>query len=192
MEYAFPDHGEAEEALLIRLEHLLMLADWLDLPTIVTFEKPITQNGELPERLEAVFPADGQRYVKNTYDCTSEQKIRAAIVRSLPRQVAVAGAETDVCIMGSVLGLLQMGYQVFLLEDCLFTSQPKPAPALRRMYQAGAVPCTLKSMAYELVQCVDNTPWYPESWVKRDQPGTKPFPDKFIPPEEWPLWEPII
>ena len=33
-----------------------------------------------------------------------------------------AGAEIDVYVMQSVLGLLDMGYEVFLLEDCIFTS----------------------------------------------------------------------
>lgn len=114
----------------------------------------------------------------------------ADVIEQLPvKQIAVAGAETDVCILQSVLGLLQVGYQVFLLEDCLFTSEPQPGPALRRMYQAGAIPCTLKSMAYELAECVDNIPWYSEAWLTKDHPGDKPYPEKFIPPEEWPIWE---
>ncbi len=188
--YAFPDHGEERESLLVRLEHLLMLADWMDLPLITTFEKPIAENGELPDRLEALFPINGQRFVKNYFGCTSEDEIRAAIEQLPGNQIAVAGAETDVCIMQSVLGLLQMGYQVFLLEDCLFTSEPQPAPSLRRMYQAGAIPCTLKSMAYELVRCVDEVPWYPEAWNLKDHSDIKPFPNNFIPPEEWPIWEP--
>ena len=192
LDYAFPDQGEGQEALLARLEHLLMLADWMDLPLIATFEKPVSENGELPDRLEAVFPPKGQRYVKNYFGCISEENIRKAIEAMPVQQIAVAGAETDVCIMQSVLGLLQMGYQVFLLEDCLFTSEAQPAPALRCMYQAGAIPCTVKSMAYELVRCVDDVPWYPEAWTLKDHPGAKPFPKKFNPPEEWPIWEPKL
>jgi hypothetical protein len=94
--------------------------------------------------------------------------------------------------MQSVLGLIQMGYQVFLLEDCIFTSETQPAPALQRMYQAGAIPCTMKSMAYQLVEYVDNVPRYPEAWGMKDHPGVKPFPEKFFPPEEWPVWEPKL
>jgi hypothetical protein len=94
--------------------------------------------------------------------------------------------------MQSVLGLIQMGYQVFLLEDCIFTSETQPAPALHRMYQAGAIPCTMKSMAYQLVEYVDNVPRYPEAWGMKDHPGVKPFPEKFFPPEEWPVWEPKL
>jgi len=192
LDFAFPKLGEAQEALLVRLEHLLMLADWMDIPMIATFEKPIEDNGEFPTRLEDVFPDHGQRFVKNFFGCTSEPDIRAAIETFPGKQIAVAGAETDVCILQSVLGLLQMGYDVFLLEDCLFTSEPHPGPALWRMVQAGAFPCTLKTMAYELVKCVDEIPWYPEAWEMKDRSGQKPFPKAFIPPEEWPIWEPKL
>ena len=51
---------------------------------------------------------------------------------ALRRQIAVAGAETDVCILQSTLGLLEAGYEVFLLEDCLSTTEASPGPALRR------------------------------------------------------------
>lgn len=192
LDMAYARLGQAREALLVRLEHLLMLADWMDLPFIATFEKPIAENGELPARLEKVFPDLAQRFVKNYFGCTSQPEIRAAIEELPSKQIAVAGAETDVCILQSVLGLLQMGYDVFLLEDCIFTSEAHPGPALRRMIQAGAIPCTLKTMAYELIGCVDEVAWYPEAWNQNDHPGRKPFPDQFKPPERWPKWEPRL
>ena len=77
---------------------------------------------------------------------------------------------------------------MFLLEDCVATTEEQPGPALRRMYAAGAVPCTLKTMLYELAECVDGVPWYPEMWTARDDPATKPFPEAFVPPERWPAW----
>ena len=188
LDYAFADRDEERESLLMRLEHLLMLTDWMDLPLIATFEKPIAENGELPDRLEALFPDGGERYVKNYFGSASEPEIREAIERSPVRQFAVAGSETDVCVMQTTLGLLEMGYEVFLLEDCLFTTESHPGPALRRLYQAGAVPCTLKSMAYELVECVDQIPWYEGGLAVEDQPDGKPFPEAFVAPEEWPPW----
>lgn len=189
LDYAFPDNEDNKEPLMVRLEHLLLLAGWMDLPLVATFEKPISTNGQLPERLEAVFPPAGQRFVKNYFGCMTEPDIAGAIKQLAVKQIVVAGAETDVCVLQSVLGLRQAGYQVFLLEDCLFTSESQPAPALRRMVQAGAIPCTLKTMAYELVRCVDDIPWYPEAWAGKDHSDVKPFPKNFTPPEEWPIWE---
>ena len=191
-EYAFPDNDDQREPVMVRLEHLLMLADWAELPLMATFEDPVAENGELPDRLEARFPAQGRRFTKKTYDCTLEWTISQALKRLPVQQWAVAGAETDVCILQSVLGLLRLGYQVFLLEDCLFTTEPQPGPALRRMVQAGAIPTTLKSLAYELVRSTERTPWYPEGWIDRERAYAKRLPDEFITPETWPVWEPKL
>jgi nicotinamidase-related amidase len=187
---AFSEGRGGREAVMVRLEHLLMLADWLDLPVVATFEEPVAKNGELHDRLETLFPASGQRFTKRTYNLTLEPVISRALEALPVQQFAVAGAETDVCVLLSVLGLLGLGYQVFLLEDCLFSSEPHPGPALRRIAQAGAIPTTLKSLAYELVVSTERTPWYPEGWVEGERDGTKPFPEAFVPPEEWPAWEP--
>jgi nicotinamidase-related amidase len=189
MDVAFPDGGQIHDSLMVRLEHLLMLADWMDLPTIATFEIPTAENGELPDRLDDVFPTAGLRIEKDYYGSMSQAGVPEAVGGLGVEQIAVAGAETDVCVLQTVLGLLDAGYEVFLLEDCLFTTEPEPAPALRRMYAAGAVPCTLKTMAYELTRCVGDTPWYPEGWVATSDPDTKPFPPGFAVPEKWPPWE---
>lgn len=191
VDLAFPAGGPALEGLMLRLEHLLMLADMMNLPTIATFETPTSENGELADRLEIVFPADGKKFVKTFFGCVSEPDVTAAIRQAGVRQWAVAGAETDVCVLQSTLGLLEAEYEVFLLEDCLFTSEPRPDPALRRMYQAGAVPTTLKTMVYELVERADQIPWYPEHWGPSYQPDKLP-PNGFIPPEDWPAWSPTF
>ena len=179
-----------ETSTAVSSSNATMLADWLDLPAIATFEDPVGRHGELPERLEAVFPASGQRFTKKTYNLTLEWTISQALRRLPVRQFAVVGAETDVCVLQSVLGLLRMGYQVFLLEDCLFTTEPHTGPALRRMEQAGAIPTTLKSLAYELVVSTERTPWYPEGWIDQGIAYAKPFPEQFTVPESWPPWEP--
>jgi nicotinamidase-related amidase len=165
------------EAVLQRLEHLLPLATSFNVPTLATFEHPVEQKGWLPERLERVFPPDGQRLVKRTFNCCGEPTIREAIAALGRRQLAVAGAETDVCVLQSVLGLLHGGYQVFVLEDCLFTSEPNVGPAIARMRQAGAIPTTYKTLYYELRQSVA----HPAAWRgwQACYPGSA-----FVEPEE--------
>jgi nicotinamidase-related amidase len=189
LDVGFPDGGPVLESLLVRLEHLLMLADWMDLPTLTTFEIPTAENGGLPDRLDAVFPAGGIRLEKDFYGAMSQPGIPEAVRGLGVEQIAVSGAETDVCVLQTTLGLLDAGYEVFLLEDCLFTTEAEPGPALRRMYTAGAVPCTLKTLAYELTGCVSGTPWYPDGWTAASAPAAKPFPAGFMVPEEWPAWE---
>ena len=145
--------GETEP-LMARLEFLFALATVYDLPFLATFEQPIETKGWLPERLEPFFPAHGQRHTKQTFNCCGEPPIVAAIAGLQRQQIAVAGGETDVCVLQSVLGLIASGKQVFLLEDALFSSEPRVGPALRRMEAAGAVPSTVKTLTYELRRSV--------------------------------------
>jgi len=174
-------HG-SKEPLLVRFERLLMLADWLKLPLIATFEHPVETKGWLPERLEKVFPAHGQRFVKKTFNCCSETSIVEAIKGVGIRQMAVAGCETDVCILQSTLGLMNMGLQIFLLEDCVFTSEHHARPALDRMYGAGVIPSTLKSFFYELMRTVEEA--LPAEWESRSE-SLRKFDVEKLPP-----WEP--
>lgn len=145
--------GAAAGWLLPRLVGLLDMADCLRLPLLATFERP-QKNGWLPDELERAWPGHGLRFEKRTYDCCGEPEIAAALAGLGRRQFLVAGAETDVCVLQSVLSLLERGYEVFLLEDSIFSSEPHAAPAVARMRAAGAVPCTLKTAYYELMRSV--------------------------------------
>ena len=177
-------HGP-REPVLVRLEQLLTIAEWFGLPLIATFEHPVETKGWLPESLERIFPHHGHRFVKRTFNCCEEPTIRRALEQLSAKQVALSGAETDVCVLQSALGLQKMGYEVFLLEDCLFTSEPHPGPALDRMYQAGVIPCTYKMLYYELTRTVDENVW-PREW----QAGRSEYAARIIVPEELLPWEP--
>ena len=175
-------HG-AKEPIFMRVERLLMLADWLELPLIATFEHPVDAKGWLPERLESVFPSHGKRFVKRTYNGCSDPTIRGGIKDMGVSQVVVAGAETDVCVLQSSLGLIGMGLQVFLLEDCIFTSEHHARPALERMYHAGVVPCTLKTLFYELTRTVDKDA-FPTKWKAKARSYAECFRLEELPPIE--------
>lgn len=176
----------SQEPVVLRLERLLMLTDLLKLPLIATFEHPVETKGGLPKRLEKVFPIHGQRFVKKTYNACSDVSVSQAI-RKLPiRQFAIAGGETDVCVMQSALGLLGMGFEVFLLEDSIFSSEPHPRPALDRMRNAGVIPCTFKILFYELLRTVDREAWPREARVRLDS-----FPADFFEVEKLPSWQPV-
>lgn len=169
----FVDLAALPDATMTRLEHLLLLAQSFDIPVLATFEHPVERNGWLPPRLERVFPPEGQRYVKHHFNLSAEPAIRAAVASLGRQQLLVAGAETDVCVLQSVLGLLDAGHNVFLVEDCLFTHETNTSPALRRMEQAGAIPTTYKTLYYELTRSVD-APRLHESWNAR-LPGGRAF-----------------
>lgn len=171
------------EPVLARLEYLLGLTTVFELPCLATFEQPVEKTGWLPERIERFFPAHGQKHPKQTFNCCGEPAIVDALAGFGRSQIAVAGGETDVCVLQSVLGLIAAGYQVFLLEDCLFSEEPHTAPAIRRMEQAGAIPSTVKTLSYELRRTVAD-PGPPQRLLEQ-------FPDLRLPrPEDLPEWQP--
>jgi len=149
----------SEEPLLIRLEQLLIMTNWFQLPVLATCEEPIDRKGKLSERLQAKFPSHGQLHRKQTYDLCGEPKILQSLTKLGRKQLIVAGTETDVCVLQSVLGLLAHDYQVFILEDCLFSSTSGTEAAVYRMRQAGAIPITYKSLHYELLKTENSAQW---------------------------------
>ena len=170
-------HGDSEPVLQ-RLEQLLVHASITDAPVLATFEVPTERNGELPARLEAVWPQHGVRHLKRTFDCCREPAIRTALREMGVEQVVVAGAETDVCVLQSCLGLLEMGFEVFLLEDCVFSNEPNVGPALRRMQQAGVVPTTFKTYFYEVERSVaadDRPPEWRARWEQLREHFRSPY-----------------
>jgi nicotinamidase-related amidase len=168
-----PTPGLAE-----RLQHLLMLASAWELPTIATLEQPIARKGSLVEFLVPVFPPHGLLREKNSFNCCGEPEITDQLTERSGRQVALAGTETDVCILQSALGLRELGFEVFLIEDCVFSSAADTSAASRRMLQAGVIPVTWKSLAYELAGRVNGAPWLAEA-----EAGVVRLPSNFQAPE---------
>ena len=176
--------GESEP-LLARLEFLFALATVYEVPFLATFEQPVETKGWLPERLQPFFPAHGQRHTKQSFNCCGEPSIVEAIRKLARGQIAVAGGETDVCVLQSVLGLIETGSQIFLLEDALFSSEANVGPAIRRMESAGAIPSTVKTLNYELRRSVAE-PRAERVFPERFPGLALPAPERF--PPSTPSW----
>ena len=55
----------------------------------------------------------------------------------------------------SSLGLLGLGYEVFVMEELLFSSSRNIGSAIARMEKEGAIFLTYKTLYYELIEAVD-------------------------------------
>jgi Isochorismatase family len=131
------------------------LLGYFRIPLVATLERPIYYKGALPKGLKRQLGDRAQLFEKDFFDLTKEPKIRTYIGRLKKKQVIVAGCETEVCVLQSCLGLLGLGYEVFLVEDLLFSSSPKVESAIARMRGEGAVFLTYKSLYYELIEAVE-------------------------------------
>jgi nicotinamidase-related amidase len=127
-------------------------------PIVATLERPVHQKGSLPKEIEKHLGDLAEIFEKDFFDLTREKKIRDYFGRLEKKQVIVAGCETDVCVLQSCLGLLSLGYEVYVVEELLFSSSRNVDSAIARMKAEGAIFLTYKSLYYELAETVESGP----------------------------------
>jgi nicotinamidase-related amidase len=143
----------ARRRMETNLANLARLLGYFRIPIVATLERPVHRKGSLPAALKNQL-RDAKLFEKDFFDLTKENKIRAHLARLKKKQMVVAGCETDVCVLQSCLGLIDLGYDVFVVEDLLFSSARNVEAALARMQAAGAVFLSYKTLYYELLAAV--------------------------------------
>jgi nicotinamidase-related amidase len=129
----------------------------LGCPVLATLERPVDAKGTLPSTILAYAKAPPVIFEKDFFDLSREKEIEEGIAALGRRQLVLAGGETDVCLLQSCLGLLEAGYEVFVVEDLVFSSSGETDAAVRRMRGAGAVVLTYKTLFHELLQAVEGS-----------------------------------
>jgi nicotinamidase-related amidase len=154
------------------------LLGYFRIPIVATLERPVHRKGALPAALKNQL-GGAKLFEKDFFDLTREKKIRDHLARLKKKQMVVAGCETDVCVLQSCLGLIDLGYDVFVVEDLLFSSARNVDAALTRMKAAGAVFLTYKTLYYELIQAVDGGR-HAEAVVAKFGPFPEDLPDAAV------------
>lgn len=134
------------------------LLAYFRIPTIVTLERPVDRKGEVPAGLKATLGDTTRIFEKSFFDLTKEKPIRMHLKRLKKKQIVVAGCETDVCVLQSCLGLLDLGFDVFAVEELLFSSTSRTEAAVERLKSAGVVFVSYKTLYFELVEAVSDGP----------------------------------
>jgi nicotinamidase-related amidase len=135
--------------------NFVRLLAYFQIPMVVTLEKPVEQKGRLPADIEQQLADRAHTFEKNFFDLTKEKEIKQHLGRLKKRQAIVAGCETDVCVLQSCLGLLSLGYEVYVVEELLFSSSRNVGSAIARMTAEGAIFLTYKTLYYELIAAVE-------------------------------------
>lgn len=128
----------------------------LGLPVIVTEQYP-KGLGKTAEEILLCLPADVEIIEKTAFSsCGAElftEKLRAAGAT----QIVLCGLETHICVNQTAHDLLDQGFQVHVLTDCVgsrFTADKEEA--LKKMHMHGAQPATLEMTLFELLRDAKN------------------------------------
>jgi hypothetical protein len=135
--------------------HFVRLLNYFQIPILVTLERPVERKGMLPNEIAKQLGDRARTFEKDFFDLTKEKAIKGHLAGLKRKQAIVAGCETDVCVLQSCLGLLELGYDVFVVEEMIFSSARNVDAALARMQAEGVVFTSYKTLLYELLETVD-------------------------------------
>jgi nicotinamidase-related amidase len=131
---------------------LLRLAETLKLPVILTAQYV---KGLGPVVPEVTASAPGITPIeKDSFGCFGEPGFLDQLKARAPqaRTLVVAGVETHICVMQTVLGALAAGYLVHVASDAVCSrTRENWRVGLERMERAGAVISSTEMVVYELL-----------------------------------------
>ena len=133
------------EEVLQHTELLLKGLRLLDVPILITQQYTKGLGMSAP----SLFTAAGTDswLEKRTFSCLGDEIIRKTLQDAHKKQVIICGVEE------TVLDLLHLGYEVFLIADCVSSRKPSDQEtAIRRMEQAGAVVTSYEAILFELME----------------------------------------
>jgi len=89
---------------------------------------------------------------KTDFSAMKVAEFREALKASGKNTVILCGIEAHICVQQTCLDMLEAGYEVFVINDCISSrSNSDKKYSVRRMSEAGAVCTTYESALYEML-----------------------------------------
>lgn len=123
----------------------------IGIPVLVT-EQYVKGLGPTIEPLARIV-SGFQRFEKMSFSCCDDPGIMETIALSGKEYVIIAGIESHVCVLQTVLDLKKNGYHPVVVADCISSrTEENKAIAIGRMRQEGAIVTTCESILFELLR----------------------------------------
>lgn len=147
-----PDFGD----VALRIAKAVEGARLLEVPVIVTEQYPKGLKHTAKEIVERL-PTELKTIEKSCFSSCGSEDFLAQLASSDIKQVLVCGIEAHICVTQTSLDLLERGFEVHLLADCITSRKAENKNvALTRLTQAGAVVSTLEMALFELMRTADS------------------------------------
>lgn len=140
------------ETVLRNARRLGEAARLLGVPVLATEQNPTGLGGNAPEIAELAE----RTLAKNFFDATREAGFDGFLPENRPR-IVVAGCETHVCVMQTVLGLIRRGHPVTLVADAVGSrTEANRDAALARAKAHKAELVTTEMVIFEWLETSDH------------------------------------
>jgi nicotinamidase-related amidase len=139
------------ERLTRNLSVLIQGLKILGVPIFIT-EQYVKGLGPTIEPVASLLPTQ-HRIEKMSFSCCDEPRFIEGLAVSGKENVIVAGIESHVCVMQTVIDLKRNGYNPVVIEDCISSRKENDKRfAVERMKQEGALVSTVESLLFELLR----------------------------------------
>jgi nicotinamidase-related amidase len=149
---------------LIRIGRILKTASDYEVPFFITYEyleqRPLEEHMKILPEHRALLPEHNiYSYVKTAFDASRQPEFFKDLKHLGIKKVILCGAETDVCVLQTALGLRARKFEVYVVNDAVYTSEYDEYPAFKRLCQAGI---RLISTSHLLSSIKNNQPLSPD------------------------------
>jgi nicotinamidase-related amidase len=140
--------------VVARIAWLVRVGAALDVPIVVTEEEP-DRNGPTDPAIAECLPPGTKAFTKPAFGLADVPEILSAVQETGRRTSVLVGAETDVCVAQSALGLLDHEFRVAVVADATHSPGSMHDHGLRRIAEAGGTVIHAKGLYYEWLRTVD-------------------------------------
>lgn len=123
----------------------------LGIPGIVTQQYTKGIGETIPSIAEAL--GEFEHVEKNSFSCMANEEFVARLEALGKKDIIVCGIEAHICVQQTVLQLLEAGYNVYLVADCISSrSEEDKLWGITRMGEAGAAITSYEAVLYEILR----------------------------------------
>jgi nicotinamidase-related amidase len=133
---------------------LVGVAAAFNVPILVTEEDP-DANGRTDPAISDRLPPGTPVLAKAVFGLAGVPEILAAVEATGRRTAVLVGAETDVCVAQSAMGLLDVGLRVVVVSDATFSPGAMQDLGLRRIGDARGELAHAKAVYYEWARTLE-------------------------------------
>lgn len=150
-------HIHDNEQIVRRARILIQGLQALKVPMMLNEQYPKGLGTTLPALVEELAPDQRQVFEKTSFSVCDTPESWKHIASQNRNTVIVFGTETHVCVLQTVLDLLDNGMQPVVIADAVGSRDPYDKKiAIRRMRRAGAVVTTTEAILFELCRRSDD------------------------------------
>jgi nicotinamidase-related amidase len=145
------EHSNLEKNVKILIQGMEILG----IPILVTEQYPKGLGATIPSIVKTL--TNFEPIEKISFSCCDESRFLKALTMLNKNYVIIAGVEAHVCVLQTVMDLVDSGYYPVVVEDCVSSRRKNDKEiAIARMRQEGAMITTYESILLELCRVSGN------------------------------------